>query len=151
MISFFPSFLVHRSLCVLVLKLYYQILEYTILILFVLCKNNNFRISGLYVLTPLSVGLAVLQSWTFTLKKWIEVVQLYVYQLILRCVGFERLSRKLMSNCLIICLVGSDVNFHISWLKKFRIDRGSSHPTYLFKSTNFYRFINYNPLGLHLS
>ena len=151
MISFFLSFLVHRSLCVLVLKLYYQILEYTILILFVLCKNNNFRISGLYVLTSLSVGLAVLQSWTFTLKKWIDVVQLYVYQLILRCVGFERLSRKLMSNCLIICLVGSDVNFHISWLKKFRIDRGSSHPTYLFKSTNFYRFINYNPLGLHLS
>ena len=61
-ISFFLSFLVHRSLCVLVLKLYYQILEYTILILFVLCKNNNFRISGLYVLTSLSVGLAVLQS-----------------------------------------------------------------------------------------
>ena len=60
--DFFLSFLVHRSLCVLVLKLYYQILEYTILILFVLCKNNNFRISGLYVLTSLSVGLAVLQS-----------------------------------------------------------------------------------------
>ena len=62
-ISFFLSFLVHRSLCVLVLKLYYQILEYTILILFVLCKSNNFRISGLYVLTSLSVSLAVVNIY----------------------------------------------------------------------------------------
>ena len=74
-----------------------------------------------------------------------------MYGLILRYVGFERLSSKLMSNCVIIPLLLSEVNFHFSGLKKCRIDRGSSHPTYLFKTTNFYRFINYKPLVLHLS